>query len=60
MPNDLAPDVKPAIDDFELDEGAKFILRELDAMMARLDVRMEANRAAMDALLLKMASRRRG
>jgi len=57
MPNDVAPDVKPSIDNFELDEGSKFILRELDAMMARLDVRMAANQAELDALVLRMRSR---
>jgi hypothetical protein len=57
MPNDLAPDVKPTVDDFELDEGVKFFLREFDAMMARLDVSMAANQAELDALLLRMTSR---
>jgi len=57
MPNDLAPDVKPAIDDVELDEGVKFFLREFDAMMARLDVSMAANQAELDALVLRMRSR---
>jgi len=57
MPNDLAPDVKPVTDEFELDEGVKFFLREFDAMMARLDVSMAANLAELKALQLRMRSR---